>query len=178
MKKLWLIIALVAAATVATAGTANAEHFPGFLYRGYIGVGGMIEFTVSEDGSSVLDFRYTTPPEVCSIEEQLEPGPVAIVNHAFSFVAADFMSFSGTFDSPGTATGTVTPATIVTSCTTLAWIATVGLGGIAELPDAEPAASSGPASSGRGAGMVGIAAALAVGLALAGAAWYARRRAR
>ena len=63
----WLMIALIAATVVAAAGPANADHVAGVRYKGGNDAGGIVEFTVSEDSSSVLDFRYTALPELCSM---------------------------------------------------------------------------------------------------------------
>ena len=170
----WLIIVLIAAVAVSTAGAANADHIAGRHYKGPNSGGGIVEFTVSNDGSSVLDFHYTALPEFCSIPEQFEPGPIAIVNHAFSFEPNDLMNFFGTFPSPGSATGTVIPMTIATSCATLTWSAGAPSGGIAELAEVEAAPAQAGGSASRNAGVV---AGIAVGaIALAGAGWYARRR--
>ena len=181
MKARWLVIAVIVAAAVAAAGAANANHAAGTPYKGTNTGGGIVEFTVSEDGSSVLDFHYTALPELCTIEEQLEPGPVAIVNHTFSFEPADFMSFFGSFSGPGLAAGTITPKTIITSCGTLTWSANASVGGVAELPDADGTAPlEASEASGLSAGVIaGIAAVVTVGaLALGGVAWYASRRRR
>ena len=180
MKARWLLIAAIATAAVAVAaaGPANADHAAGTRYWGSNSGGGIVEFTVSADGSSVLDFRYTALPELCSIEEQQEAGPVAIVNHTFSFEAADFMSFFGTFPGPGSATGTVSPKTIVTACDTLTWSASPVVGGVAELPDVDGAAAleAGESSGLTAAAISGIAAVAAGVVLLTAAAWYARQR--
>lgn len=177
-KARWLVIVVIATAAVAAAGAANADHAAGTHYRGTNSGGGIVEFTVSEDGSSVSDFRYTALPEFCSIEEQIEAGPVAIVNHTFSFDAADFMSFSGSFPGPGSATGTVTPKTIVTACDTLTWTASSGVGGVAELPDVDRTAAleAGESSGLSARAIASIAGATAGVVLLTTAAWYARRR--
>ena len=174
----WLVVVLIVLMVVAAVpGAANANHKAGRHYPGSNSGGGLVSFKVSIDGSSVFDFHYTALPEFCSIPEQFNPGPVAIVDHAFSFEPNDFMNFFGTFPSTGEATGTVIPMTIATSCDTLTWTASLGLGGIAELADVEAAPSQTTGSSSRNAGVVaGIAAAVAGALALGGAAWYARRR--
>ena len=179
IKTRWLVIAAIAAAAVAATGAANANHAAGTPYKGLNTGGGIVEFTVSKDGNSVLDFRYTALPELCSIEEQLEPGPVVIVNHTFSFEPADFMRFFGSFPSPGLATGTVTPKTIITSCGTLTWTADTSVGGIAELPEVAGTPLESAGSTGPSASLLAGLAAVAVGtLALSGAVWYARRRLR
>ncbi len=88
---------------------------------------------------------------------------------------ANGMTFSRTFSSPGT---------FPYHCSTHPLqmlgqiVVNASVGGIAQLPDAangSPAAS--PSSSGSGIGLIAGSAAIAAGLiALAGAAWYARRR--
>ena len=115
---------------------------------------------------------------MCSIGEQILTDSVPIVNHQFSFVAADFMSFSGVFPTPGLATGTIDPATIITGCERLTWTASAtAVGGIAELPEVAGRPFGAGDASGGDAGLVlGVIGGAAGVLSLGGATWYAMRR--
>src|SRR3990172_6626690 len=131
-----LSVAIAAASMSLAAPHAGAEHVAGASYTGTNSGGGAVDFFVSENGTEIINFHFTVPVAVCSIGEQILSDSVPIVNHEFSFVAADFMSFSGLFPRPGQATGTIDPATIVTGCERLTWTASAtAVGGIAELPE-------------------------------------------
>ena len=175
-----LAVAIAAASMSLAAPHAGAEHVAGASYTGTNSGGGAVDFFVSENGTEVHDFHYTVPVAVCSIGEQILTDSVPIVNHQFSFVAADFMSFSGVFPSPGLATGTIDPATIITGCERLTWTASAtAVGGVAELPDAAGTPlEAGDASGPDVALLPGVIAGAAGVLSLGGAAWYAMRRRR
>ena len=175
-----LAVAIAAASMSLAAPHAGAEHVAGASYTGTNSGGGAVDFFVSENGTEVHDFHYTVPVAVCSIGEQILTDSVPIVNHQFSFVAADFMSFSGVFPSPGLATGTIDPATIITGCERLTWTASAtAVGGVAELPHVAgtPLGAGRPSNDGTGL-LLRVAVGAAGIVSLSGAMRYAMRRHR
>jgi len=102
--------------------TARANHIPGATYTGTVSPagsvsGGTVEFKVSADGSQVMDFTFSitvqAPPGGCPAtvgQQDFLSRP--IIDHAFT--GGDF---SGSFPSPGAASGTIQVTDPVGTCT-------------------------------------------------------------
>jgi uncharacterized repeat protein (TIGR01451 family) len=90
---------------------ASAEHVPAATYSGTHSGGGVVEVTVSNDGSSVTSFSYTALPIGCGTSLSGRwTGVTPILADRFSFPAQreGDVAFSGTFTDAQTVTGTAT----------------------------------------------------------------------
>jgi hypothetical protein len=91
---------------------ASAEHIAGATYSGSIDGGGTLQFRVSGDGSGVEHFEVhdvECDGIIVDIEQDFTPPLVIGQDHTFSQMGFGIqrLSFTGSFPSPGTATGTV-----------------------------------------------------------------------
>jgi hypothetical protein len=108
------LIAAVAVFGVVSAGsltaTASAHHIAGATYTGSHSGGGTVTFDVSPDGTKITRFRANgVVGDVCqgSSEHAWNPGfGDPLVNHAFSSLPVDELTFSGTFPNKQAAQGT------------------------------------------------------------------------
>jgi hypothetical protein len=179
MRILGLAIAVAAALLLLSTPHASAQPVAGAYYAGEI-TGcddppcGTVDFTVSEDGLLVEEFKaYDVDGIDCQyVGPQAYPFDLEIVDDSFGPGPLDWYQVSGSFLSETGAQGTLRLAMGDPLCDTgvLDWTATVSaaVGGIAELPDVSDSSAAGylaPAV---------LAAAALVALTTGG--WYATRR--
>ena len=167
---------------------ASAHPIGGAIYTGDItGCAeppcGVVQFTVSGDGSQVQGFTAANVPgndpggHCRFFGPQVYPDELGIVGDSFGPGTLDWYQVTGSFSSEGDADGTLRlaphPPGEPPPCDTgdLPWTATPGsepVGGIAVLPDVSGSAVPGHVA------LVGLAAAALVALTAGG--WHARRR--
>lgn len=88
-------------ATLAVASSAHASHSAGATYTGRVGGGGKVTLEISGGGSSLKFIATNVDGDTCTFTKTVIRD-VDIVNHRFSTSSA-----SGTFPSPGQASGTL-----------------------------------------------------------------------
>jgi hypothetical protein len=107
MRKLITVGMSVAAVALSAPALASADHVPGATYSGTFttGTGGTVEFTVSADGTTV-DFTATGFGQAGCTGATVGQDDIPITDHSFFFSGTSpTRSISGSFPSPGVATG-------------------------------------------------------------------------
>ena len=107
MRKLITVGASVAAVALSAPALAHADHIAGVTYYGTFttGTGGTVEFDVAADGTMV-DFTATGFGQTGCTDATLGQDSIPITDHSFSFSGTSpTRSISGSFPSPGVATG-------------------------------------------------------------------------
>jgi hypothetical protein len=79
------VIACVALLAGLTSAPASAFHIPGASYGGNVSGGGTISFTVSSDGTSVMNLTLTGPigRPACSVSSKQYSQAIPITNNTF-----------------------------------------------------------------------------------------------
>jgi uncharacterized repeat protein (TIGR01451 family) len=105
-------VALLVAGVVGTvprAAATSGVYVFGARYSGSHSAGGLVEFTVLDEGGSIRGLAYTNLPIGCGTTLSSPPGRevVPILNDSFAF-SGNFISYAGSFSGTQTATGTLT----------------------------------------------------------------------